>query len=476
MIEHRILGIRYNVDYNDSPHPIRTFSELMPQFVKDTGTTALTRMLTRVFGLLSTVLLARFLGPSGNGYYTLALLFASTTVALMNFGLSSTTIYYLARGKYNREEVLGHLFLFNIFVTALALSVGWIIVIYFKDWLFPQTPRTYLLLGIWIIPGSFFYRFFRSALLGLQRFDLYNFGQVFWAVARLLLLALAFFLFDAKISGAILAEATSWMLGALLFFHWTKSAVPRWSFHFNIPLIQEMLVYGFQSYLGNLLAFFNYRSNLFLINFFLGPSAVGIYSIAVGLAERLWLISQTASTVLLPRVSAATDPEWRRRFTPLITRTVFIMVFPAAILLGFFARPLIVLLYSEAFLEAAQPLQILLIGIVTFSLSRVLAQDIAGRGYPLLNTYTSALALAVNIGLNLLLIPLWGIKGAAWASAVSYTALFISKLMLYGRLSGNSWGDVIWSKRNDWALYYETAKKIISWIYRSYPSSTEKDQ
>ena len=441
----------------------------MPQFVKDTGFTALTRMLSRIFGLLATVLLARSLGPDGNGHYTLAFLLASTTIALTNFGLSTTTVYYVARGEYSREQILGHLFFFNTLVTSIAMLVGWIIALYFRKWLFPQTPPHYLLLGIFIIPGMFTYKFFQSALLGLQRFDLYNFGQVFWGIIHLLLLAFAMFPLKAKVPGAILAEALSWALGAALLFYWTKAVVPKWSFRFNLNLVKEMVLYGFHSYLGNLLAFFNYRTDLFLVNYFLGPAAVGIYSVAVGLAERLWLISQTASTVLLPRVSASTDPDWRRRFTPLITRTVLIMVLPAALLIGILARPLVALLYSDTFLGAVRPLQILLIGIVTFSLSRVLAQDIAGRGEPLLNTYTSALALVVNVILNLLLIPLWGIQGAAWASAASYTTLLVSKLVIYRRLSGNPWKEVLWSKRDDWALYRETAKKIVLWIARWRP-------
>lgn len=428
-------------------------------------------MLSRVFGVLSTILLARLLGPDGIGNYTLAFLLASTTIALVNFGLSSTTVYFIANGEHPREEILGHLFVFNTLVTGIAMVVGSIIVLYFKAWLFPQTSKSLLLLGVLIIPGIFTYRFAQSVLLGLQRFDVYNLGQALWAVIHLLFLTLTVLLFKGGVAGAILAEAFSWAFGAALLLYWTKAVVPAWSFRFNPVLTKKMVTYGLHSYLGNVLAFFNYRADLFLLNYLQGPAAVGIYSVAVGLAERLWLISQTASTVLLPRVSASTDPHWRRRFTPLVTRTVLIMIVPAALLLGIFARPLVLLLYSKAFSGAAHPLQILLFGIVTFSLSRILAQDIAGRGQPLLNTYTSALALIVNVGLNLLLIPLWGIQGAAWASAVSYTALLISKMVFYQHLSGNSWKEVLWSKRDDWALYRETTRKIALWIARFNPLS-----
>jgi len=436
----------------------------MPSFVKDTGFTALTRVVSRVFGLLSTVLLARLLGPSGNGYYTLALLFASTAVALLNFGLSPTTIYYIARGKHAHGQILGHLFLFNGFVAGLATLVGWGIVEYLRADLFPQVPHTTLLLAILVIPGIFSFRFFQSAILGLQRFDLYNFGQAFWAFAHFLLLGVAVALLKTGVAGAVVAEAVSWGVGAALFFYWTKKSVPQWSFRFDAALVKGIASYSVQSYLGNILAFFNYRADLFLINIFEGPTAVGVYSIASGLSERLWLVSQTASTVLLPRVSASEDPEWEKRFTPLVTRTVLLIVLPAALVLGGLAHPLVKILYSDAFLGAVRPLQILLIGIVASSLSGILAHDIAGRGYPLLNTYTSALSLVVNVGLNLVLIPRWHIAGAAVASAASYTVLLLAKLIIYRHLSGNSWKEVMLSRKDDWRLYRETIAKILGYV------------
>ncbi len=432
----------------------------MPQFVKHTGITITTTILGRIFGLLAAILAARFLGPKGNGYYTLAILLASTSIALTNFGVTTTTIYHIAKERHLRSEVMGHLFVLNSAVAVVATAAGLIIALYFHNLLFPHTPREYLILGSLIIPGIFTYRFFQNVLLGLQDFEKYNLGQIIFSAIHLLLIGIGVVIPKQKIVGAIVAEATSWALGAVMFIYWSKSAIPRWSFHLNRSLAKRLFTYGLQSYLGNLLAFFNSRSDVFLLNFFQGAGAVGIYSVAVGLAERLWIISQTASTVLFPRVSSSTDPKWQKRFTPLITRTVLVLVLPIALVIGVFAKPLIIVLYSSKFINAVLPLQILLFGIVSFSLSRVLAHDIAGRGYPLLNSYTSAISLVVNISLNLLLIPRWGMAGAAFAAAASYTSLLISKLVIYQRLSGNSWKEVLLSKKEDWALYAKTLKAI----------------
>ncbi|WP_269851929.1 oligosaccharide flippase family protein [Methanosarcina horonobensis] len=49
---------------------------------------------------------------------------------------------------------------------------------------------------------------------------------------------------------------------------------------------KECLGYGWKAHLSNILAFVNYRADLFLVNFFLTPAATGIYLIAVQIAEK----------------------------------------------------------------------------------------------------------------------------------------------------------------------------------------------
>lgn len=203
---------------------------------------------------------------------------------------------------------------------------------------------------------------------------------------------------------------------------------------------------------------------MFLVNGFLNPVAVGFYSIGVALVEKLWLISQSASTVLFPRVAAETDEQRRKDFTPMVARTVLWVTALGAIALAFVSHWIVLLLYSEAFLPSVRPLQILLLGVVALSVTRVLANDIAGRGRPILNTYVSVATLGSNVILNLIWIPRYEIAGAAWASTVSYSLTLVARLFLYCRLSGNSWTKVVLPQRGDWALYRRTGVALGQWI------------
>ena len=121
------------------------------------------------------------------------------------------------------------------------------------------------------------------------------------------------------------------------------------------------------------------------------------------------------------------------------------------------------MLYSEAFCPAVEALQALLVGIVALSAGRVLSNDLAGRGRPILNAYGGMATVAVNIVLNIIWIPRFGIVGAAWASTVSYFVSFLLALVFYCRLSGNRWQLAIIPQQGDWALYCRTVVALSQW-------------
>ena len=132
---------------------------------------------------------------------------------------------------------------------------------------------------------------------------------------------------------------------------------------------------------------------------------------------------------------------------------MFLITVGGALILFFIVEKIIVLLYSPQFFSSVRPLQILLPGIAVGGADSILAHDIAGRGKPLVNSYISIIALIVNIILNIIWIPKFGIEGAAWASTISYGLTFVGRVLIYSRISGNSFGVILLPQRSDVALY-----------------------
>jgi Na+-driven multidrug efflux pump len=103
----------------------------------------------------------------------------------------------------------------------------------------------------------------------------------------------------------------------------------------------------------------------------------------------------------------------------------------------------------------------LLLGIVAFSGARVLSNDIAARGRPGLNSWIAGMSVVVNLGINLALVPRFGINGAAWASTISYSLLFAATVAVYCRISRTSVRSVIVPSREDAAAYYRLVRRLL---------------
>ena len=111
------------------------------------------------------------------------------------------------------------------------------------------------------------------------------------------------------------------------------------------------------------------------------------------------------------------------------------------------------MLFGNEYLPSVEPLWYLIPGIVALSICKVLGNELAGRGKPIINTYISITSLVVNIPLNFLLIPVLGISGSALASTISYTVSAVLTLVYFSRVSENRILDLIILKKSDLELY-----------------------
>ena len=101
----------------------------------------------------------------------------------------------------------------------------------------------------------------------------------------------------------------------------------------------------------------------------------------------------------------------------------------------FVAAPILIpIVYGEAFLPSARVLQILIPGVVTFTIFKVLNMDLAGKGRPEISLAVFSPAVLVNITLNLMWIPKYGANGAALASTISYSLSAILFLFVYAHV------------------------------------------
>lgn len=194
-----------------------------------------------------------------------------------------------------------------------------------------------------------------------------------------------------------------------------------------------MLSYGLRAYIGNVIHFFNYRLDTLLVNIFLNPVQVGLYTVSVRLAELLWILPRSVAFVIFPK-AAATDKKTMNKFTPKVFAVTFFMTLFGAIIVGISGRYLIEIVFGQKF-SAYKPLLGLLPGAVSLGSTKVLTSEIAGRGYPQYNSISVGIAFVVTVILDLYLIPKYGIMGASIASSAAYMVVSIFSVFFYVRVS-----------------------------------------
>ena len=216
---------------------------------------------------------------------------------------------------------------------------------------------------------------------------------------------------------------------------------------------RRSIKYGLVSHASNITTFLNYRLDLFLVNLLAGPHVAGLYSVAVKLAEQVWIISQAVSTVVFPRLSAmAQDEAGRRTLTPIIARATLWVTLLASGVLAAVGRPLIELLFGSEFRGAALMFLLLLPGIALFSCSRVLANDLAARGLVGVNFVMAIGALVLNTAGNVLLIPRYGALGASCVTSAVYGLDLVVRLAIQHRFTGADWRAIVLPTRQDFHL------------------------
>lgn len=422
-------------------------------------------VLAIALGLLSNVALARLLGPSGKGVYDLALAAAALAGIVLGLSLPSGVIYVAAREKLNLRILatqLAAVVLVQGLLAAFFLSViqpaSWAVAL-----LPPELGRAAIVLIALTLIFTEYANYWRALLLGRQEIMIANRRDL---AARAIHLALLLAAITAAFFAALTVTAALllWLNLAVMFLRsaiFLQALRKPWRASHGSSGFKQMLQYALPCYFSNLTQFLNYRLDVFLVSFFVGSAAVGWYVLAASMAQLLWQFSNAAATVLMPRIAASShEREQHAERTAQVTRLVFWLSLCLGLVLLSMVRPLVILLYGEAFRPSLAPIFWLMPGVVVFSIANVLASYLAGIGRPQLNLLVSLAGLVVTLALDLLLIPRWNIVGAAIASSASYFTSAVVIIVLFRRESGARLRDLLLPQREDFARLRALAAKL----------------
>ncbi len=188
----------------------------------------------------------------------------------------------------------------------------------------------------------------------------------------------------------------------------------------SLALARRVCKFGMKAQAGTLLTLVNERLDFAIVGALVGPAALGIYAIASRFAELLRLPSTVINYVLYPRYARQDGVASAAQARALIPRVGWVS--PAAALpLALAATFVLPAVFGEAFRPAVVPTYILLVGLSGGAVAGIISAYLYGNGRPGLDSLGMGAGVVMTIVLDVLLIPRYGVLGAAIASAVSYT-------------------------------------------------------
>ena len=190
----------------------------------------------------------------------------------------------------------------------------------------------------------------------------------------------------------------------------------------RLSLLRPLYGYGSKLWLSDMPRLVNVRLDQLLLSVWSGVTAasLGNYAVAVSLAALVLPISQAFGSVAFPRIARSASEEHARRTerVTIVGATISSVVIVAV--LAAFSSTIVPFVFGRQFSQAVGALWLLAPGAVFLSLNLVLAQVLQGRGRPLFTSVGEGIGAMSTIVLLLILIPRFGIRGAAVASSIAY--------------------------------------------------------
>lgn len=416
------------------------------------------KIIRTILILLTTILVGRFLGPEGKGVFMLITILPTLAVTFGNIGLNNSNTFWASKDKENIQKLFYSSFWLSLF---LGLTFTSLFVFASKmnvKVLFGNLEAPYIImLGI-IIPFVLSESLFQGIIIGQKNFGLFNAGQisVYLIITIGIIIGKIFFTFTTYYLAVITTIAL--MCPAILYLIqlWKQFGI-KW--YFNWTLIKKCINFGFRSYLVTVMSYLIWRSDIYFVNIFLNMREVGLYSVAVNFADAIVLISNAIGLVLFPQIAA--NPEGGLKITLKITRLLFALLIVVSIAIFIFAKPFIILFFGLAFQPSILSVYILTIAAGIWSITSILSLYFASQGFPWKTVWIWFPGLIINVLINIIFLPKYGLIVAAISSLIAYGITLILCVSYLHRFHQITLKDIIITNRDEIGCFVNTIKKTI---------------
>jgi O-antigen/teichoic acid export membrane protein len=406
-----------------------------------------TNALFLLFSVATSLLSAWALKPEGRGDLTVITMWTFVFSHIGTFGVPYAHRFWAAKEPDWQSKIFSNTIIFTVLAGMAMLALAWFI-----------TP---VLTGekksevIWLaqlfalnIPVILLNEMLRGQLEGSRLFGWLGIGRLSFIATQAIGNTIFYLLGILTLENAILIIVLGQIVcAAFMLFAVLRELKPRWSFNWSV--FRHEISYGLRSYPGILTEVAVWRLDQMMLAIFAPSAVVGLYTVAVAIAEITATLASSVADALLPEVAAS---ERRNESTALMGKTLRLTLYAQLLVLIplWIAAPFIMrIVYGEGFVEATGALRLLLVASMIWSAAMIIISGLNGLGHPGLSTVARLCSTVTTVVSLYWLLPLWGINGAAVSSLLGYGTMLVIALICLSRKQKISFWEFMRPRRQD---------------------------
>jgi len=396
------------------------------KYFKNTGWMFGGRIFTLVISFFIGVYIARYLGPSNYGLLSYVFSFVGLFSFIASLGIENIANREIIKDHSKKDIIIGTSFYLKIFGSFIAVLITFIFA-------FLSTKDLMLLGLIGMYSLTFIFSAFNIVETYFQSQALSKYPALvatITVIISLILKVLVVYLGYGIIwlTAIYVLESILVAVGLLFFFIRSGHNINDWVFDKKIagtilkdswPLMLSTIAWGIYMKIDQV-----------MIKNILGNEQVGIYAVAAKLSEFWYFIPSTICASVFPAIMNAKKmggDMYEKRLSKLYS-LIFYISLTIAICTTLFASLVILLLFGEQYISAITTLKIYVWSGVGASITTVLTYYLVSENQTKITALATTIGAITNIALNFILIPKFGINGAALATLISYTFVSLSIL------------------------------------------------
>jgi len=434
-------------------------TNLLHRFLGGTLYTSVGTGLRILSGIIATKILATYLPRTEFGTVILIELVADFLRMVSGLSIGVAAIRVLTDADQEEQKIIVDTVVLFRLMTVVIVALIFLVVQPWVYKLFGKEPVDDLAIPILLFTLVLAYQVvLKQMLQGFFRFKQIAFIELGASVLNLALLFLFLVWLDVGMLGAIWARILTAGVVCLLFYLYLPT---RKGLAFRLGTLRAMLHFSWPLQVNEILTFVFRSFGTLVVATIMTPADVALLSVANKIPTNIRRLYESFRTVYFPNLASLITRGDYRRAQKMLNVTLrgvaFLMAF-ATVLVLIFQREIILLLYSDQYLGIGTLLVLSMLSTTIGLVGNVLGNSTVAAGNSKAPPVSNTVNTIVTIVSNLVLVPVWGILGAAWASILGGTATnplnvwflrrtgliprvmdYVKPLALFGLLYGLFW-------------------------------------